>query len=350
MVKSLIKIPKSIIKNTSNDNININRDENAKLYLIDAFRTPIGQLFDLNEFIRNFHTENHESNNQKSLIGDLCVHVGELIDDKYKTTDNSPKQDSTNENSNNKVNPNMFNRHYLPEFNCLYLSPANFWSNDINLFKEDEDIMGTINDSKLKLVQKEDDKSTEESNENEQQSTTQNNNWYSMVKSKLANLLSADEKFHAKTKLTQLKELLFGVSWPYTLSSLEDDFKLNDKLKRHIKNEFVDENSKYIVFTYAITIALKKYDKSFLEELKSKLEKKLDSELRKSLNNKDISFNSIINDANDENTIVNLQYTKQSLFYYIPFVLLYFLLFLYIYISVRKIEFVKSKWGQVWIY
>ena len=46
-----------------------------------------------------------------------------------------------------------------------------------------------------------------------------------------------------------------------------------------------------------------------------------------------------------KNTIFNLQYTSQSIVYYIPYLALYFLLFLYIYISVRKIEFVKSKWG-----
>lgn len=66
------------------------------LYLIDAFRTPLAHLFDLNEFIRNFQTTttitassssreessssgHSDSNNKRTtLVGDLCVHVGEL--------------------------------------------------------------------------------------------------------------------------------------------------------------------------------------------------------------------------------------------------------------------------------
>ena len=122
-MKSAFKIPK-VIDQSGKENSSLKSLQ--KLYLIDAFRTPIAQLFDLNDFIRNFRTENHTSNKTQSLISDLCVHAGELASsksDRYKP----------------------YNKHFLPEFNCLYLSPTNFWSNDFTQFSQDDDIMQTIN-------------------------------------------------------------------------------------------------------------------------------------------------------------------------------------------------------------
>ena len=84
-----------------------------------------------------------------------------------------------------------------------------------------------------------------------------------------------------------------------------------------------------IVFTYAITIALKSFNKPFIDELTQKLNERFANSP----------------DPSSSNTIINLQYTSQNILYYIPYVSLYLLLFLYIYISVSKIEFVKSKWG-----
>ena len=171
--------------------------------------------------------------------------------------------------------------------------------------------------------------------------------FYASIKSAFAKYFN--NKIDIKNSLTQIKELLFSVSWPHVLVPLAYDKNLENKIA-----SFIEINqSSTIVFTYAITIALKKYDKSFLDELKLKLEKKFNQNGHENLdtNNVDSNFTSaesnehLKNDYNHNNIIANLQYTQQSFVYYIPYIVLYFLLFLYIYISVRKIEFVKSKWG-----
>jgi hypothetical protein len=192
------KIPKRTKNNATTTDTDTDTDtDNNKLYLIDTFRTPIAQLFELNEFIRNFRTQTNSS--EKSLISDLCVHAGELA---------------------SRERPTLFNKHFLPEFNCLYLSPTNFWSNDLNSFLSDDDIMETINvDIK-----------------NETISTT--------------------------SQQPHIRDLLFSVSWPHALVSLQN-------------------HSSTILFTYAITIALKKYDKPFLDQLKAKLSKKFNLKLNK---------------------------------------------------------------------
>lgn len=114
-------IPNSPNRNKIHDNI-----KNEKLYLVDAFRAPLAQLFELNEFIRNFRTD------KLSLVDDLCIHVGEVKEKRYDRTDSSNSDDT---------------KQFLPEFNCLYLSPSNFWSNNLNKFLIDDDIMQTINES-----------------------------------------------------------------------------------------------------------------------------------------------------------------------------------------------------------
>ena len=166
---------------------------------------------------------------------------------------------------------------------------------------------------------------------------------YSSVESTIKNYFN--NRLLNKKSLAHIRELLFSISWPHVLVTLNDDKSMADKL-----GPFLEINqSSTLIFTYAITIALKKYDKSFLEELKSKLEQKFNLESQggnesESHTNAEIKPNDQIN--NDCNKIiVNLQYTQQSFIYYIPYAVLYLLLFLYIYISVRKIEFVKSKWG-----
>ena len=131
------------------------------------------------------------------------------------------------------------------------------------------------------------------------------------------------------------------MSWPHALVSLEHDKKLTDKLAHYME---INQSST-VVFTYAITIALKKYDKSFLDELKLKLEKKFKFEMQSVDTNSTTEKIDSADTTDQHNMIVNLQYTQQSFVYYIPYIVLYLLLFLYIYISVRKIEFVKSKWG-----
>lgn len=113
-----------------------NHLEKHQLYLIDTFRTGISQLFEINEFLRNYRTVNSQTNEEKSLVNDLCLHVGEM-----KTP-----QDKENNG-----------KRSFPEFNCLYLSPTNFWSNDFESFIQDDNIiqtMNNLNDSNLNDIEK----------------------------------------------------------------------------------------------------------------------------------------------------------------------------------------------------
>lgn len=278
--------------------------EENKLFFIDLFRSPLSQLFEINNFIRNFR-----SKDKKSLIGDMCVHVGEL--------NKNEKLES------GKKYPNDFNKHFLPEFNCLYLSPANFWSNNFVEFANDNDFMNSINN--MPDYSK---NGNQDQNEQLFESENDEKTWSNFFHSFLNHLTNEDFTIDDH-KATNIRELLFGVSWSSTLKSLDDDKQLLDKIDKKIPQN----DTKSIVMTYAITIALKKCDIKFLEEFKQKLNEK---------------FNFFANETDNylkDKEIYNLQYTRQTMINYIPYVMLYLLLFLYIYISVRKIEFVKSKWG-----
>lgn len=203
---------------------NIHLIKNTTFYLSDSFRAPLLSLFELNEFIRNLKSSNGKS------INDLCLHVGELK---------------------SKID-------YLPEYNCLYISPASYWQNNEEHFKQDDNLI-----------------------------------------EKIANF--------------KARELLFGINWK--------------KITR--------QASSRVLQTYAITIAFKIYDKTYIDELKQALYDKFQINMT--------SFNDIL--SNQEKIFTHLQYSSRSLVYYIPYISLYIILFLYIYISVSKIEFVKSKWG-----
>lgn len=331
-----------------------------QLYLIDLFRTSVGKLFELNELIRNFHTEQQPSAAEKSLVGDVCVHVGELSTGGKDSEKPAKRPLDSKKNSNNNNNNDPI-KYYLPEFNCLYLSPANFWSNDFNAFMQDDNIMQTIND--LPSFFPDDDSGS--GSDQQQSSSKSAASFLSLFNNK------PDKRSSMQKSLKQLRELLFGVAWPSTLSMLRKDPKLFAKLvNRNLTNTNVN-HSKSVVFKYAITIALKKYDKQFIDQLKAKLVKKFAHE---NLNNyraeaesrglelpagsvneayfeqeledeQAAAFDPATTDGAENDMVINLQYTRRSFVYYIPYIILYLLLFLYIYISVRKIEFVKSKWG-----
>lgn len=299
VVKSIFNIPKSKIHMLNRtDDINEKR-----LFFIDLFRTPLSRLFELNDFIRNFR-----SKDKKSLISDMCVHIGELSKKEKLSTNNRHSTD--------------FNRHFLPEFNCLYLSPANFWSNNFAEFANDNDFMNTINNFHDYIKN-----SNLDQNQHLFQSENEENTWSEFF-SNLINHLINDDFIIDEQRETNIRELLFGVSWSSTLKSLDE----NDQLLGKIDKKIPQNDTKSIVMTYAITLALKKCDLEFLKEFGQKLNEK---------------FNIFEDERNylKNNQIYNLQYTRQSIVYYIPFVMLYLLLFLYIYISIRKIEFIKSKWG-----
>ncbi|XP_050513824.1 sterol regulatory element-binding protein cleavage-activating protein isoform X1 [Diabrotica virgifera virgifera] len=86
----------------------------ADLTLGDAFRAPIYEAFKLLDVVRNYQ-------DQKSLknLGHVCLHIEAIK--------------RTNDRSN-----------ILPQYNCLVLSPANLWDQDIQQFSQDSSILSTI--------------------------------------------------------------------------------------------------------------------------------------------------------------------------------------------------------------
>lgn len=229
-----------------------------------------------------------------------------------------------NSEANQKENI-YYGKNYFPEFNCLYLSPTNYWSNDYTSFLNDDNLMKTINRlNDLQMM------NNIEQQDNSDQGINFIGKLYKSFMSLLGRIDLSSNTILEKMNSTRLSEILFGVSWNSMLSLLKDSPSLVKSLKASLEFDTVDARiNKSIVFTYAITIAFKKYDREFIDELKDSLQSKF----------------SVFNGLAEDESIINLQYTNQSLMYYIPYLALYILLFLYIYISVRKIEFVKSKWG-----
>jgi hypothetical protein len=80
------------------------------LALTDAFRGPLFEVFKLLEIVNN-----HETN---VTLSNLCLHV-----ENVKRSHKEP---------------------LFPEYNCLVLSPANFWRQNIHSFNKDNSLLGTI--------------------------------------------------------------------------------------------------------------------------------------------------------------------------------------------------------------
>lgn len=78
--------------------------------ITDAFRAPLFQVFKLLEIINN-----HETN---VTLSNLCLHVDNI---------KRPQKDVL-----------------FPEYNCLVLSPANLWKQNIHNFNKDDCLLGTI--------------------------------------------------------------------------------------------------------------------------------------------------------------------------------------------------------------
>ncbi|XP_058827958.1 sterol regulatory element-binding protein cleavage-activating protein [Topomyia yanbarensis] len=82
------------------------------LQLTDAFRGPLYEVFKLIEIIRN-----HEDDS-KTTLSHLCLHV---------------------ENVKRASQQMLF-----PEYNCLLLSPANLWQQNIQSFNKDSNLLNTV--------------------------------------------------------------------------------------------------------------------------------------------------------------------------------------------------------------
>uniref|UniRef100_A0A1Q3F4Q8 Sterol regulatory element-binding protein cleavage-activating protein n=1 Tax=Culex tarsalis TaxID=7177 RepID=A0A1Q3F4Q8_CULTA len=82
------------------------------LQLTDAYRGPLYEVFKLIEIIRNHEDES------KTTLSDICLHVENV------------KQASQ--------------QMLFPEYNCLLLSPANLWQQNIQNFNKDSNLLNTV--------------------------------------------------------------------------------------------------------------------------------------------------------------------------------------------------------------
>ncbi|GAB0092076.1 Sterol regulatory element-binding protein cleavage-activating protein [Sergentomyia squamirostris] len=86
----------------------------SNLILMDAYRAPLAEAFKLLEIIRN-----HEVEDTHTTLGNVCLHVENVKTFKARDT-------------------------VFPEYNCLILSPANFWQQNTQLFNKDTALLNTI--------------------------------------------------------------------------------------------------------------------------------------------------------------------------------------------------------------
>lgn len=85
------------------------------LTLMDAFRGPLYEVFNLLEIIQNYqHPETSKT------LGQVCLHIEAV----KKRNGKKPE--------------------ILPEYNCLVLSPANLWQQSMELFAQDTNLINTI--------------------------------------------------------------------------------------------------------------------------------------------------------------------------------------------------------------
>ncbi|XP_060568692.1 sterol regulatory element-binding protein cleavage-activating protein-like [Ruditapes philippinarum] len=157
----------------------------------------------------------------------------------------------------------------LPEYACLVLSPANLWQKNLNRFLEDKEVLRTI---------------------------------YKRYN-------------QALDAPPGIRDVLFGLPWKQT----------------GISRYFIRNRQRTISF--AITLVLKKYDESFVGNLRTKLET--------------VYPDTVLNVNNSHiDHIVHLHYKDINIYFeYIHLIVLYLVLLMYLYFSVKKIEMVKSKWG-----
>ena len=88
------------------------------------------------------------------------------------------------------------------------------------------------------------------------------------------------------------------------------------------------------VITYAVTVALQKYDPDFIQSLKSHLFKLYPL------------FRELNGTTDPGGDMIHLYFSsKQTYAQWIPFAITIIMLFFYVYFSCKRIEFVKSKLG-----
>ncbi|XP_077972967.1 sterol regulatory element-binding protein cleavage-activating protein-like isoform X2 [Styela clava] len=185
------------------------------------------------------------------------------------------------------IKPKQSIKPLFPEYGCLILSPASFWRKNMQSFQNDPNIMYTVH------------------------------------------------KYQGKTLETSpsVKELLFGV--PSKESGV---------------NNFIVRNRQRAV-TYAITLVLKTYDHRLISALRKKIRSLYPSNIphhgEKKCKDGTNCENSSDSGGEEPPVITHIHFKPQIGFNeLIPLLSTYFIMGCYIYFSVRKINFVKSKLGM----
>lgn len=96
------------------------------LILTDAYRGPFAEVFKLIEVVRN-HQVLAGAEDRPLTLSDICLHVENV---KVNQQAQQQQQHQTQQ--------------LFPEYNCLLLSPANFWHQNQAQFNKDPTLLNTI--------------------------------------------------------------------------------------------------------------------------------------------------------------------------------------------------------------
>ncbi|UJR38440.1 hypothetical protein I4U23_031108 [Adineta vaga] len=150
------------------------------------------------------------------------------------------------------------------------------------------------------------------------------------------NCLRVNEPINAQQIMSYLPS--FGCLFLSPLNLWSNDIS-DLKIHEHERLEYLSSISKRyadIIFgipqdsknslTYAITLLLNNASNEYRQDLKKRL------------------F-ALDDQQQQQNDIIHIYFSRKSLLYYLPLLLIYIVVFLYIYYSVSQFECVKSKWG-----
>ncbi|GAB6026796.1 hypothetical protein CHUAL_013289 [Chamberlinius hualienensis] len=207
--------------------------------LVEAYRAPLSKVFDILEITQNYQLLNE---NGSLTLDDVCMHISESVAKKIKD--------------------------HLPSYGCLIVSPANIWKQNMQLLRDDPEIVRSV----VSLGQKPADPSS------------------------------------------SLSVILFGIPWS------------------EIAVKSANPKNRPKLMSFALTIIMKEYNPLFMQGLEERLRR---------------SFPLIQNQSITNGNITHIYFCGQyGVVEFVPLIVAYVILFLYIYFSVRKIEMVKSKIGM----
>ncbi|EEC13205.1 sterol response element binding protein cleavage-activating protein, putative, partial [Ixodes scapularis] len=272
------------------------------LMLMDAFRSPLAESFHLTELINNHqfvdrqgclplaYDIEHANNSTVHTLQDMCMQVSEPKDKVAATS--------------------------LPQFGCLTLSPTYVWKQDYN----SNSTVHTLQDMCMQVSEPKDKVAATSLPQFGCLTLSPTYVWkqdYNSFRHDSQILMSIFDLKDETSDSYYLREILFGVPWKET----------------GIKKLCVRNRQR--VITFAVTMVLKKWDPDIMHSLEDKLRQAYPSH----------SHNSSAQQR-DQREIVHVHFQYQhTLAEFVPLGTIYFVLFFYIYFSVRKIELVKSKWA-----